>query len=395
MSYDTLIERLQQELGLDPDSIGALTLRHGIDEARAALDCASVAELYTRTCTNAADWHRFIDLMVVPETWFFRVPEQYADLVRQVRAIEARPLRILSLPCSTGEEPYSIAASLLEAGWAPQQFDILGVDVSEQAIQTAQRAVYRPSSLRGMAPGPWIELDAGQVQPVDAVRRSVRFLRANALSEHALPPGLRFHAIFCRNLLIYLDASSRARLLDLLIAHLQPGGLIYAGQAEALASMDARLCPAVDYGALTYELAAPRAPVPAAAAPAPRQYAPTAIPQAPRPVSASRAPAPADPLAQAQALADRGELAAARAQCEQCLQQTPESAEAWYLLGTIEMAARRLEAAEAALTRVSFLQRDHAGALEQRVALAEAQGRAGEAAQLRARLQRLAGVSAR
>lgn len=251
MSYDALIERLQQELGLDPDSIGALTLRHGIDEARAALDCASVAELYTRTCTNAADWHRFIDLMVVPETWFFRVPEQYADLVRQVRAIEARPLRILSLPCSTGEEPYSIAASLLEAGWAPQQFDILGVDVSEQAIQTAQRAVYRPSSLRGMAPGPWIELDAGQVQPVDAVRRSVRFLRANALSEHALPPGLRFHAIFCRNLLIYLDASSRARLLDLLIAHLQPGGLIYAGQAEALASMDARLCPAVGYGALT------------------------------------------------------------------------------------------------------------------------------------------------
>lgn len=395
MSYEALIERLQRELGLDPDSIGPLTLRHGIDEARAALGCASVAELHARTGASEADWRRFIDRMVVPETWFFRVPAQYADLVRQARTIDARPLRILSLPCSTGEEPYSIAASLLDAGWAPQQVEILGVDVSEGAIQTARRAVYRPSSLRGMAPGPWIEIDRGQVQPVEAVRRSVRFLCANALSAGALPPGLSFHAIFCRNLLIYLNPVSRARLLDLLIARLEPGGLIYAGQAEALSSMDARLRPAAGYGALTYERAAPRAPLSALPAPAPRQAAPLPTATASRPASPPRADAPADLLTQAQALADRGELAAARAQCERCLQQAPERAEAWYLLGTIEMAARRLEAAEAALTRVSFLQRDHAGALEQRVALAEAQGRASEAAQLRARLQRLVGETAR
>lgn len=391
MSYQALIDRLQRELGLDPQSIGALTLQHGIDEACATLDCRSVAELHARTCASEADWRSFVDLMVVPETWFFRVPEQFDDLVRQLRGVEARPLRVLSLPCSTGEEPYSIAAALLQAGWAPQSFEILGVDVSGRAIEHARRAQYRSSSVRGLDPEPWIARNGDHWQPIEAVRRSVRFLCANALQPGALPAELRFHAVLCRNLLIYLDSHSRTRLLELLLSRLEPGGLIYAGQAEALSTMDPRLRAAPGYGPLSFDRkpiqAALQAPLMTAAVqrtPAQPLTAPTRAPVAPR------TDTPGQLLAQAQRLADRGDLAGAREQCEACLRLSPESADAWFLLGTIEIAARHLDAAEAALTRVNFLARDHLGAIEQRAALAEAQGRPSEAAQLRARWQRLA-----
>lgn len=391
MNYEALVDRLQRELGLDPQSIGALTLRHGIDEACATLDCRSVAELHARTCTSEADWRSFVDLMVVPETWFFRVPEQFDDLVRQLREVEARPLRVLSLPCSTGEEPYSIAASLLQAGWAPHSFEILGVDVSGRAIEHARRAQYRSSSIRGSDHEPWITRSGDHWQPIDAVRRSVRFLCANALQPGALPSDLRFHAVFCRNLLIYLDEYSRSRLLDLLLSRLEPGGLIYAGQAEALSTMDARLAAAAGYGPLTFErkptqraLQAPKVTPVQRRTPARPLPTPMRTPDLPHSLT------PAQMLAQAQRLADRGDLTGAREQCEACLRLCPESADAWFLLGTIEIAARRLDAAEAALTRVNFLARDHLGAIEQRAALADAQGRPSEAAQLRARWQRLA-----
>lgn len=393
MSYEALVDRLQRELGLDPQSIGALTLRHGIDEACAALDCRSVAELHARTCVSESDWRSFVDLMVVPETWFFRVPGQFDDLVRQLRDVEARPLRVLSLPCSTGEEPYSIAASLLQAGWAPHSFEILGVDVSGRAIEHARRAQYRSSSIRGSDPEPWITRKGEYWQPIDAVRRSVRFLCANALQPGALPSELRFHAVFCRNLLIYLDEYSRSRLLDLLLSQLEPGGLVYAGQAEALSTMDRRLGAAPGYGPLTFERKpTQRAPQAPTVTPVPRRTSARPVPAPARTPVPARTDTPAQMLAQAQRLADRGDLTGAREQCEACLRLCPESADAWFLLGTIEIAARRLDAAEAALTRVNFLARDHLGAIEQRAALAEAQGRPSEAAQLRARWQRLAAV---
>ena len=114
MSHGALIYRLQRRLGLDPESIGVTTLQYGIDEACASLGVADASALLTMVDRSERDWQRLVDLMVVPETWFFRVSEQFDDLLRHVRGELSgrRPLRILSLPCATGEEVYSIAATL-------------------------------------------------------------------------------------------------------------------------------------------------------------------------------------------------------------------------------------------------------------------------------------------
>jgi chemotaxis protein methyltransferase WspC len=408
MSVLALIVRLRRRLGLDPESIGLNTLQHGIDEACATLGAADVDDLLARVERNERDWQRFVDCMVVPETWLFRVPEQFDDLLRHVRAelSERRPVRILSLPCASGEEVYSIAASLANAGYASGSFEILGIDVSERAIETARQARYRSSALRGRAADlNWFEWQDDQLLPAPTLRHAVRFRVGNILHPGVFTEHERFDIIFCRNLLIYLDADARRTALDRLLGVLDGSGLILAGQAEVLSQMDPRLQPLVGYGPLSFTRSRDqRAPASPPAAP-PRQPAPPARRQTP-PAVAPRAPnahppsAPArtassdDLLEPARRHADAGALAQARSECHAVLAIHPESVPAWYLLGMIEMAGGALDDADQAFARASFLDRDHRDALQHRAALADRLGRPDQAARLRSRLQRLAiGVS--
>ncbi|NEM46493.1 MAG: chemotaxis protein CheR, partial [Xanthomonas perforans] len=102
----------------------------------------------------ASEQQALVEAVVVPETWFFRYPESFAALVnlareRSTHLAGARPLRILSLPCSTGEEPYSIAMALLDGGLPGDGFRIDAMDISEVNLQRAERALYGRNSFRG------------------------------------------------------------------------------------------------------------------------------------------------------------------------------------------------------------------------------------------------------
>ena len=92
--------------------------------------------------------------MVVTETWFFREKQPFAALVRLVieEWLPAHPtgkLRLLSVPCSSGEEPYSMAMALMDAGFLAARFEISAVDISSRALAFAQRAIYGRNSFRG------------------------------------------------------------------------------------------------------------------------------------------------------------------------------------------------------------------------------------------------------
>ena len=92
--------------------------------------------------------------MVVTETWFFREKQPFAALVRLVieEWLPAHPtgrLRLLSVPCSSGEEPYSMAMALMDAGFPAARFEISAVDISARALAFAQRAIYGRNSFRG------------------------------------------------------------------------------------------------------------------------------------------------------------------------------------------------------------------------------------------------------
>lgn len=400
MSRRALIERLQRRLGLDPDSMGEATLHHGLDEACAELGARDSAELLARVERSEADWQRFVDCMVVPETWLFRVPEQFSDLLRHVRELPAarRPLRILSLPCASGEEVWSIVATLVGGGFAPGSFEVLGIDVSARAVEAARQARYRRNALRGRPADPdWFEWDGECLSPLPALRRCASFRLGNVLQPGLFAPGERFDVVFCRNLFIYLDEAARHQALNQLLQVLEPDGMLLAGQAEVLSAIDRRLQPMPERGPLSFGWAPPQAARSAAPAPAaatarpPAQRAASPRPQAPRaPATHEREPATsADPLAPARAAADAGRLDEARTLCQAQLDAHPESVASWFLLGVVEMAGGALDVADAAFARASYLDREHAEALLHRAALAERRGQAQLATQLRARLERL------
>jgi chemotaxis protein methyltransferase WspC len=249
--FETLLRR---EIGLDAASIGSASIERAVRERMAAL--ADTSALRAAGPVNANDsrprrdayWlelnhssderQRLIEAVIVPETWFFRDREAFAALAKLAREHHSRwpekRLRILSVPCSSGEEPYSIAMTLLDAGLPADAFSIDAIDVSERNISLARCAVYGRNAFRGhlldfrdrhfMPVGDSWQLNA-------AVRDAVRFSRMN-LFDTALSANVCFDFVFCRNLLIYFDREDQARAVDVLDRLLAPEGTLFVGPSE-------------------------------------------------------------------------------------------------------------------------------------------------------------------
>ena len=403
MNRDALLELLRERIGLDAGSLGARIVDDACSEARRSLQVADDAQLLQRMRADPAAFAAAAEHFLVGESWFFRADEQFDDLVRFARAQrDRRPLRILSLPCASGEEAHSAVIRLLEAGLAPAEIDVLGIDLSEPAVQRARAGRYRASALRGQAPlVPWMHpTDDGGFVIDDLVRQCVHFRTGNALDDAQLRGADRFDVVFCRNLLIYLDVAARQRLLGQLRALLAAPGLLLAGQAEVVSAMHDGFLPVPGGSPLSFRLRAtgddapPGPPPPAARAPAghppaPERRAPATSAAATPAPSPTAPPAPVDVLAHARAHAAAGRLQEALASCTRWLDAHPADSEALFLLGLLQSALGHFDAADQAFTRVLYVDRDHADALAQRIGLAERFGRTAQARDLRARAARL------
>ncbi len=245
MSLARFANWLLEETGIDAESLGAQALARAV-AARAAATIAPQAAngdtahdvYWSLLTTTVAERQALIDTLVVPETWFFREREAFNALARG--GMERRVthpgevLRVLSAPCSTGEEPYSAAMALLDAGFTHEQFGIDAIDISSTSIEAAARGLYGRNAFRGDAlqfreryfhatPQGW--------QLADAVQRAVHFERANLFEWLAAHP-VRYDFIFCRNVLIYFDRQAQDRAIGLLRARLADGGMIFVGPAE-------------------------------------------------------------------------------------------------------------------------------------------------------------------
>lgn len=415
--YGPLIDLLRRRLGLDPESIGLTSLRHAIDEASRAANATGPEALLSQVLGNPDCWLQLVDRIVIPETWWLRIPEQFDDALRWLRLMpeDHRPLRLLSLPCATGEEPYSLAAFLLDGGFPAGSFSVTGIDVSPRAIAFAERAWYPRALVRGCASRPhWFGEDNDGLMPQARVRAHVRFRVGNALDPEPFAQGQQYDLIFCRNLLIYLDTTARERLLHTLSRVLADGGMLCTGQAESLAPWAGLFRPAPGFGPLSHvhrRADVAEAPQPAAVsatAAHPRSMNPpqvftvsaaTTRPAAARTTvlhanqtRAQESPTAPPSLADIQGLADRGGLQAARQACLNRLAVEAECAQTWLLLGLIELACEELDRAAEAFARASYLQPDNLDATRHQAALAERRGEPGEAQRLRARLARMAGA---
>lgn len=288
----------------------------------------------------------------VGETYFFRGPQHFAFLRAALAprwAAEPGVARaVWSAGCATGEEAWSLAATLRAAG--VEQFQVIGTDLVEANVAAARAGRYGTWSLRGGVPAgedPLLPAGAGGVREVDpALRARVAFEVHNLLD--APPPPGRFDLVLCRNVLIYMTPEAAARVVARLGEALAPGGVV----AFATMDLDGAPPPLVRIGAPELQLfqrppvtlatarASPALPPPAArASPAPARAAPAAA-APPAPAAGPRAPAPPRHAAEpepvslhlrALALIDGGDHAGARAVLGELLRLAPQ-----YLPGMLE-----------------------------------------------------------
>ena len=224
----------------------------GFSSFRAYLD-------HVRCDPRGAESLAMIDALTTNHTSFFREREHFRFLAEHVvpeaLASGASSIAGWSAGCATGEEPYSIVMTLLDAlrGRGGCAIEIVASDVSANALATAARGVYeieRVGNIPGASLRRYFERGVGAEEGLARVRapvrRLVRFEQANLLEPRRLGTLRRF--IYCRNTLMYFDESARQRAVTCLGGNLAPGGYLFVSHAENLAGLDhdlVRLAPAI------------------------------------------------------------------------------------------------------------------------------------------------------
>lgn len=379
---------LRRKIGLDAASVGSSLIERTIRLRQKTLGLATREEYLKHLDNSAQEWDDLIDAVVVTETWFFRDHEPFRAFTQlaceQLRDPTARALQILSLPCSTGEEPYSLVMALLDAGIPQTRFVLDAVDLSPRALSRARLGLYGKNSFRNHHGQHGKSLEYRQryftetadgYQIADTVKNCVRFHRANLLADDFFAQRAPYDFVFCRNLLIYFDRATQAQALRRLHRQLAPTGVLFVGPAEmplvtehgftpaglpmAFASRKVSgstakaerggLLPARSRKTATRKLQptpsltppdAPRPTKPATSNLRAQSSAPTVSPS-PKGDRGTRGAKPGapHPLEAARALADAGKLAEAASLCDAHLKSAGPDAQAYYLLGLVSDAA--------------------------------------------------------
>lgn len=234
-------------LELKPEKHELVTARLG-KKVRAA-GCRSFQEYYERVVEDRTGEAliELIDALTTNFTNFMREPAHFEFLRRDVLPawISRDRVRIWSVACSTGEEPYTIAFSLLDAlnNASRPNIRILATDISSRALREADRGAYRAARLENLPPA-WLRAYflrgerkwAGWYRVKPEVARMIEFRRLNLIEpfSHSEP----FAAILCRNVMIYFDKATQQKLVQRLAAQLEPGGYLFIGHSESLTGID-------------------------------------------------------------------------------------------------------------------------------------------------------------
>jgi chemotaxis protein methyltransferase WspC len=403
---------LKERIGLDVTSVGPAIIERAVRQ-RSTASKALTADEYWHTLLGSQDEQQaLIEAVIVPETWFFRYPESFATLAKlatkRLNDINnMRALRILSLPCSTGEEPYSIAMALLDAGLQPHQFKVEGMDVSPLSVEKARRALYGKNSFRGQdiafrdrhftAEGEEGYRLSGRV--LEQVRLQV----GNLLDPTLLANELPYDFVFCRNLLIYFDQPTQQQVFEVLKRLTHVDGVLFIGPAEGslLGRLGMRSIGIPQSFAFSRQSAPEPAPI-ATFVPTPlpvhqpvRSVTPPPVrsrpfaPVAPLPVVTKVAnPDTAALLANIAALANEGKSAEARAACDSYLRSHEPVAQVFYWLGLLSDVAGRVLEAQGFYRKALYLDPQHPDALMHLAALLQSLGDTAGARRLQDRAAR-------
>jgi len=405
---------LKQAIGLDSASIGMGVLQQMLQASlrRTGLQVSEYAQFLMH---SSQEQTHLIESVVVMETWFFRNNASFEFLAKHLQPFQKHPLRLLSLPCATGEEPYSLAITLLEQGFQPDLLHIDAVDISQQALQIAQHACYQNIAFRdGYAKHikpQFFQTIKQQSSLHDEcvyhvkpeVQKCVHYQQGNLLDAHLFTEEAIFDVIFCRNLLIYLTPDACKTAICNLARWLKPTGLLFIGHAERNLACQMGFKQLSEAGVfacwhpqLEDEQKIPAAPLNTHL---PKKPVPTTLPNPPKPalsnslahVSHTLDEAAYQALENAQNFANQGELDKALQHCQRFLKGQPDAPQGHFLCALIHQAWHDELQAERYFQQTLYLQPDHKQALHHLHILMQRQGRVEQAKSLHQRLQRLRG----
>jgi len=209
---------------------------------------------YLESAGDEEELLRFLDVISTHFTSFFREPDHFEEAAAVAQAWADRGqkrFRFWSAACSTGEEPYSWAMTLLDRpGWDRIDWKILATDISLHTLEQAAAGVYDPGRVSAVPPGmarrflvPAPGPDGsgqGHFAVADAVKERVVFRRLN-LAQPPWPMTGPLDVVLCRNVLIYFDQPTRQRLISAAEELLRPGGLLCLGHTETMNGIRTRL----------------------------------------------------------------------------------------------------------------------------------------------------------
>ncbi|NKE47755.1 protein-glutamate O-methyltransferase CheR [Roseomonas frigidaquae] len=218
----------------------------------AATGISDFATYFGRLRTDAAERETLVNAFTINETYFYREEHQLACLSRSLlpELITTRQpgdkIRIWSVPCSTGEEAYSIAIWLLE-NWRlvdAYHVEIIGSDIDTRVLEAAREGLYGERALSRLPPG----LRDAYFEParrhqrriIQDLRESVSFSPANLIDAASMAVHGVFDVIFCRNVLIYFDEESRLLAAGNLFDRLAPAGFLCLGHTESMSRISQR-----------------------------------------------------------------------------------------------------------------------------------------------------------
>ena len=234
---DELATTAAATAGMQPSMLDRRNLRQTLKHRMAANKLHDPATYLTLYRDSPEEQSIFLEGILNGETSFFRDATVFTELSRWCLAWFAKysePMRILSAPCSTGEEPYSIAALLEQSGISLDRFTIEALDLSSIALDRARTAVYTGLSLRNLpqpeqsnfldpAPQGW--------RVKKHLRNHIQFRQANLLDPNTLDPK-SYDLICSRNLLIYQTTEARLQIAETLASALAPSGRLILGAAD-------------------------------------------------------------------------------------------------------------------------------------------------------------------
>lgn len=247
-----LCEFLYKRTGIQYGESKRFYIERRLTERMTQVGLNKFVEYFSLLRRAGSEVEQLINIFTVNETYFYREDNQLRCLSRSLlpEVVRARNpgdlVRIWSIPCSTGEEPYSIAIWLLE-NWHlvdAYNIEIVGSDIDTRVLAEAAVGVYGERALSRLSPDLveryFRSTDRFFSQIIDDLRESVKFSQTNLVDAPGMAAQGNFDVIFCRNVLIYFDDTSRLAASHNLYESLNPGGFICLGHSESMTRISDR-----------------------------------------------------------------------------------------------------------------------------------------------------------